>query len=271
MSIRINTAKFDAAFKRFSALSKKSCIELVTQQAKLFVRDAVSVTPPNTGKISEGKKRGEAAILGDMMGGRTTNLGGFRVLTRGFFIINDNNGVEYDEIVSLFTNKAGEIYGVEKNLYRPNASVDELMEHRKKYRSTKTGRMSGAGLRTRDVGRRKFVDRMVVGSRAVNGMLKKLYRRVGFLAGGWNATAQRLGVNLPAWIRRHGTGHGSVRINTSAFRFSIKMENNVPYADGVRGLKRRVQWALDKRAEAMMRRVDHYVLKQNARKAGFKS
>ena len=80
-----------------------------------------------------------------------------------------------DEIVSLFTAKDGRVYGVEKNLYRPNATVAEMKAHRDRFRSKTTGRMSTGGLRTRDIGRHVFIDRMVVNKAAMAALLKFLF------------------------------------------------------------------------------------------------
>jgi len=269
MSFKLDTSKFDAALRQFMRTSRKSGHQVLMDQARLFVRDAVSVTPPNTGKTAGGKQRGEAAITGDLFGGRSVNMGGFRVKTRGFFEITAK-GIVRDEIVSLFTTKSGKTYGVEKRLHRPNASPAEMLAHRAQYRSKETGKMSTAGLRTRDVGRHVFIDRMVVAPAAAKAMLRELYKRVGFLAGGWNAAAQKLKAKVPGWISKHGTRFGGVTITLSSSGMSIKMENSVSFVGSVRGFSRRVQWALNNRAKAMEKRLADYAIKQAAKKAGFR-
>jgi hypothetical protein len=58
----------DRAFRRslgaFAANSRKAGPEILRQQAKLFVRDAAKITPPNTGKWN--RKGGEAALRADI-------------------------------------------------------------------------------------------------------------------------------------------------------------------------------------------------------------
>lgn len=63
--ITFDTSEFEKALKKFAAESRKQGHQVLMGQAKLFVRDAVGVTPPNKGaKIS--KKIGEATVRGDL-------------------------------------------------------------------------------------------------------------------------------------------------------------------------------------------------------------
>lgn len=266
----LDTSRFNDSLKRFAMSSKKSAVTILKEEARLFVKNAVAATPPNSGKGAGGKKRGEAAIAGDMLGGRDVNVGGFFAKSRGFFEVMQKPGVERDEIVSFLTTKDGRVYGVEKKLYRPNAPASEMIAHRDRYRSKSTGQMSKAGLRTRNVGRHVFIDRMVVTPAAARRMLKELYRRVGYLAAGWNAAAQRLGLNLPAWIRNKGTGNGSVSMVLSGPVLSVTIVNKVKFAGRVRGLRWRIQKALNERARKMENELRHFAIKKSARAAGFR-
>jgi hypothetical protein len=264
-----DTSKFERSLKRFAFHSRKSGAEVLKNQARLLVRDAVALTPPNSGKGAGGKKRGEAAIAGDMFGGRTVNVGGFRAKARGFFEIMQKPGIERDEIVSFLTTKDGRVYGVEKRLYRPNASAGEMIAHRDQYRSKSTGQMSKAGLRTLDVGRHRFIDRMVVTPAAANRMLKELYRRVGYLAGGWNAAAKKLGLRLPNWIANKTANNGACIEVLAGNQLSITISNKVRFAGKVKGLRSRIQSALNNRARAMDRQLRDMALKGAAKRAGF--
>jgi hypothetical protein len=44
-----------------------------------------------------------------------------------------------------------------------------------------------------------------VDASALRALKRDLLKRVGELAAGWNAGAQKLGVKLPAWVARHGS------------------------------------------------------------------
>lgn len=95
---------------------------------------------------------------------------------------------------------------------------------------------------------------------------KQLLARVGKLASGWSASAQRLGVALPSWITRHGTARSSCLITLGRGGIAIAMENKVPFAGYVDGLKRRTQAAL-KYQEGAMRRQINFLLDKAVKKA----
>lgn len=92
--------------------------------------------------------------------------------------------------------------------------------------------------------------------------------RVGILASGWNAAAVALGLSLPAWISRHGTKYGRVKVKFTTTGGSITVTNAVRFAGDVRGIDRRVQWALDNQARQMDKIMDDYAVKKSAKKAG---
>jgi len=116
--------------------------------------------------------------------------------------------------------------------------------------------------RVRDNCQRYHVDQAKLAA-----LIKVLTARVGFLAAGWNASAQKLGVNLPAWIRRHGTGSGSAEIVISNRGISITLRNKVKYADNVDGYNRHVQAAVNYQTAATERRVK-FMAEKAARQAG---
>ena len=89
-----------------------------------------------------------------------------------------------------------------------------------------------------------------------NALKKTLLGRVGWLASGWNAAAQKLGVRLPAWISRHGTGAGVILVTSDGRRFRIEISNAVKYAGSVKDLDRRIQKAVTYQANAMQRQAD---------------
>ncbi len=90
---------------------------------------------------------------------------------------------------------------------------------------------------------------------------------VGILAAGWNAAAAKLGVNLPAWIKRHGTGEGSIEIVISNRGIHITMRNAVKFADNVEGYNRRIQAAVNYQTAATERRLK-FMMEKTAREAG---
>jgi hypothetical protein len=100
-------------------------------------------------------------------------------------------------------------------------------------------------------------------------LLRRLLKEVGWLAAGWNEAAKKLGVRLPAWVARHGSGRGSIGITSSGSRFRITISNEVGFVGNVKGFSRRIQSAINLQANAMKRQAEH-LLKKGIRKAGWK-
>lgn len=91
---------------------------------------------------------------------------------------------------------------------------------------------------------------------------------VGKLASGWGAAASRLGVALPAWIRRHGAG-GLVIFENNSRSIGIRARNTIPYADQV-GAARRIRHAADMQARNLERRLAE-IVRRKAAGLGFRT
>ena len=142
-------------------------------------------------------------------------------------------------------------YPVTKAKLGPNGitSIEALAARHKNSRSRASGRVLKS---TRPV---------PVASAVFRQYLKAQQARVGLLASGWNAAAAKLGVALPAWVRRHGNARGQIRITSGLGNHSITLTNSVRFARVVRDLERRVQWTLDTRADILERRTLDYLAK----------
>ncbi|WP_395734099.1 hypothetical protein [Prosthecobacter sp.] len=228
----------------------------IDTDAKGFLKDIVAITPPSMGKANkESQRRGENAIIHDLLG--TRSGGGRR--TGGVFVVMADEVVNKATIgsqnVRLFATKDGKVYGCDTRFFKPYATVDEMFAYHQSKR-LKSGRVSEAGGRTRDVGRWKFIDQMIVSASAWNRYRKWIIQRVGMLAAGFNAAAQKLGVPLPVWIKRHGTGRGAVNIQRSLGSYSITIRNSVPYGNK-NDLPRRIRFVLqsDKRKKRLAHRI----------------
>lgn len=93
-----------------------------------------------------------------------------------------------------------------------------------------------------------------------------LGKRVGWLAAGLNAAAGKLGFKLPAWVARHGNAFGIIEINFSETRFHIKIGQNVPYADNVKGYARKFDFAFQREVKSLQGMI-RAVAEKAARKA----
>lgn len=68
---------------------------------------------------------------------------------------------------------------------------------------------------------------------------KVLMAQVGWLAAGLNAAAAKLGIRLPSWIARHGAKYGKVDVSFTPLRLRVRIVQDVPFTDNVRGYARR--------------------------------
>ena len=82
-------------------------------------------------------------------------------------------------------------------------------------------------------GRFKGTHRMEIDPTALGNIKRRLVSRVGYLQSGWNAASKRLGTPTPSWIANKN-GRGSITIDRTADRYSIRAENQVPYASMVK-------------------------------------
>lgn len=205
-SVKIDPTKFQRSFKRFFQDSRREKQKVLRQQAKLFVRDVVQVTPPNR-KSNWNRKGGEQTILNDL------------------------------SHIVIPAKKGENAFTVHKRL------------------RTRNGRVSHSVI--------------PVAATHVFKLKRVLFSHVGILAAGWNAAAQKLGVKFPSWITRHGTGHSQCSIRIASDSMSIRITNAAKFAGNVRGLVRRVQWALNNRARQMDKQMKAYAVRKAARSAGF--
>lgn len=212
INIKVDDKEFRKALQNYAAGSQRSFQAVLKQQAGLFVKDVVSVTPPSQGKTSP--KLGYAAVKSDIL----------RALRE-----------QDDSMVA-----AGEQIGNPATLHR-------------KVRNKYTGRV------VRGVKQQPAM--------GVAAYIKKMLGQVGILASGWNAAAEELKVKLPPWITRHGTKRGQIELRFGKREIVIVATNAVKFAGNIKGIGRRVQWALNKRTRSLIRQVD-YANAQAARRVG---
>jgi hypothetical protein len=98
-------------------------------------------------------------------------------------------------------------------------------------------------------------------------MRKELFRRVGFLASGWLSSARVLGASVPAWVARHGSSRGIIRMHFSAPRYGIEMVCFAPANSPWQELQRRVPYALRYATNNLQRQIK-YQFEKDARVVG---
>ena len=124
-------------------------------------------------------------------------------------------------------------------------------------------------LRTGRINPRNLKKPYPVDASALRSLLRELLARVGELAAGWNAGADKLGVKLPAWVSRHGPRRSAVSIVNSFRQFRITLTNAVKYVNNVADYDRRIQSALTIQANKMRRQAE-FLLTRALKRAGWK-
>lgn len=253
VDIKIDTSRFAAAMVRFAANSKKTSEEILRHQAQLFIRDAIRITPP--GKAANGS----AVLVADL-----TRI--FRpVPDEAIHAFRATNGG--DTKTDLFGHAGVKALGEVSEKVLTLAEMHAFHQERrtKRGRVMKVNRNARTGLKKKDL---KGLDVGIVAIRDFKAYVASQKKLIGKLASGWAAAAQSLGIRLSPWISRHGTSRGAIKISTQNQTISIRMENAVPFAPDVRGLQRRVQWALNNRAKQMDKQVDNFAIRRAARASG---
>lgn len=258
VDVKIDTTEFDRAMRRFGAESKRTSVEILTQQAKLFVRDIVRITPPSTGKTSivKGKNR----LVSDIC--RIVQpLPAAKFNKPGFY--NEESFHPFNHV------GAAPIGEIMHKMLRSTAAIEKWHQSRRNNRGRvpKIHKNATTGIRKRDL---KFLDQGFTTPSLLTAYIKAQLAKIGILASGWNAAAIRLGLPLPQWITRHGTSRGQVEVITTGGSVKIRITNAVRFVGDVSGMERRVQSALNNRAKQMDKQVDDFAVKKASRAAGFK-
>jgi hypothetical protein len=245
LRVKFETKAFLKAINNFRTATRRKTGSVLKEVGKLVVRDAMSLSPPNSSKSvranSKGKvawkvhkDMGEGAIANDLLG-KNERGGIFRVRKSGTFkraeklqetLGKDMAGMQN----AIWATKDGRVFGVEHNLYQPDASISTMKAHHKKYRGA-NGRVSRAGRDDLQIGRHVFMDKMFVTKQRFNAYMKHLKRQVGKGKGGWNAAARKLKTPyIPKWIKRHGSSGGSVRVSINhPIHPTIMITNSINY------------------------------------------
>ena len=108
-----------------------------------------------------------------------------------------------------------------------------------------------------------------VDASALRALKRQLLARVGELAAGWNAGADKLGVKLPAWVARHGSKRSAAAVINTYTRIRIILTNAVKYVTNVESYDRRIQSAINIQGKKMQRRAE-FLLTRALRQAGWK-
>jgi hypothetical protein len=233
--VEINWPEFNRVFLQLNLITGKPLQEEMAGQARLLIQDTIKVTPPfHQGKgqsAREAKKAGDASVranINRLFIGRT--LRGERRITH-LFGRTDVPGLP-------FIVKTKEKYPAVEDIYR----------HHKHNARLRNARGLGFPRLELPVSRTK-----------VEALKRKQLTKVGWLASGWNASAHRFGSTVPAFVKRHGTSAGRVRVDFTQNYLRMTAINSIPYARNVGSLEQRLAFALVKRVHAMEAQIVRFI------------
>jgi len=246
--------KFDAALQRLIATSKKSAVEVMRDQARLLFGLVAKITPPGnefaSGRAAE--KQGTAAVAADIYALYGTPGDAYQaILDQGFkddadaFWALMKNGKEW-EAENLFNTATGKHF----------QAFDDGAKHKSTTIGKRKRRLHRPSLYTFQTG-------------ALKDYVEKVGDRVWWLASGWAKPLRSLAVRLPTGVGKH-QAPGDLEVKIDGRVIEIKMINQVRFAGGVRGLRRRIKSALNIRAKVLQRRWDYHIGRA-ARRSGFRT
>ena len=129
--------------------------------------------------------------------------------------------------------------------------------------TTRNGARGGHGKLKRGQKAAYYVDKS-----KYSALASKLYLRVGWAAAGFNVAAQTVGARIPSYAKGKGAPGASIlTLDTTTLRF--KFENAVGYVDALKGLRGKIQKAIEYQTDAMLRQMP-FVIKAAAKRSGFK-
>ena len=243
--IEVDVMGWRKQVNRFANRWGLSARDLMRYEMGLWASDLVRKSWPRT--YAQGRWRVENDIL------------------KIFEPINDSREVKVsDQVFLRHKTKEGVVYGVDMDLFRPNADTAMMAAHHDKYRR-KDGRVTEArgggetffGSRGGDkqIGRWKFVDKMHVEPGALRRFIRYRQGHVGRLKAGWLAMVRRFGGKAPKWVMRHsGDGTAADRMQADGNGFLIGI-NAVPYA------ARKLKGLLEASARTRERHLSHHLHK----------
>lgn len=252
--IKLNWSEWDTAFARRTATSKRSVLELATEQMRGIMRHSLLVTPPGhdgvPGGTREADAHGRAKVMGDIFDLYGTAGDAFALIKR-------------------------QDIGLAKSFWRDHQRGDEAAaaETFKRVTGQWYGPWDGGRLHKTHFTRGRTAKRrdgrkiiFVSDARALTDYVRDQQDKVMTLTAGWKKAFADLGIPLPQWIAQHNAPVDNLIVEVSDERIRIQAGNSVTYADAT-DLQRRLQFAIDAQKGAMDRQWEDYQAKLN-REAG---
>jgi hypothetical protein len=292
--ITTNEPQFSAFVKRFAEAAMISIDDAFHDQTRLLGKELIDRTPPFSGKAI--KKMTEARgfhLLDDIEDLTAKKVGERRVEkdirkviygVNGATMPHSKNPIVYKSqnatpvadwgvlqkcqgkpAVRIFATKTGEVYGVDLERFKADATMEDLKAAHEAQRG-KRGRVTTAGTRDRVVGRWRWLDVLVTKADILNQYIKKAQAGVGQAKGGWAAGFIGLGGKCATWIKRHSNAGRGINASTPG-NFSFTFVNESKWASGGDD-DRIIEKSLEGREEALKGRIEHELVKRWGEGAG---
>lgn len=251
LSVTSNSPQYRDALIDFIANFRLTIREAIRYEGRLLGERLIQFTPPRT--QAQGRKRVDRDIRKVILG--LDNMAAFDEVRAV---------VEGDEsIVRAFVRKDGTVYGVDRDLYRPNATFEDLNRFHQAHRLP-SGRVTDAGTQTRDIGRWKFLTKLVVLKDTLEDYIMSVQARVGRGKGGWAKGVLQLGGKVAQWIGVHARTSGEFQDGTEQSDPFVLFINKSEWASG--GDQDRI---MDNAIESRIRDIRNRIIR--ARKEASKS
>lgn len=221
---------------RYAETMGRTMAQTLRRAAKGIARRVIAITPPGSAGVTgaAARRQGQQRIARQM----SAVLAPVRIKGRR-------------RITVVFGRK------IKRPVFVPTREriVDVAAHYRRELRKNS----SGTGLVLRNPGRKAWVD-----VRKFEAELQRRQGGVGRLASGWAEGARVLEVPVQAWVARHGTSRGAIRVNTLTADMHITVFNrSAGLPAPLRGeMERRIVAAVGYQREAMEREIRYMGFKQ---------
>jgi hypothetical protein len=236
----VRSSAHEAALQRVLMTSKRAAVEVLKGEARILFKNVAAYTPPahagTTGRAAE--THAKAKVAADIRSLYGTPGEAYDLLP------------QHDGQADAFWGyyKRGEIREASDLLRAATGSIlapfDAGVHHKRNFRR-----------RARNF--RFFVS----DPEELTLYVQMEQENIWWLASGWQDALTALGVKgLPYGTAKHNAP-GRLKVDITTGSIEITMTNEVAYARQIKDIQRRIQWAMQLRADRMQRNWDNYLTK----------
>lgn len=256
LSVKVETARLNAAFSQLAIATGKSFGSIVLQNSRLIAWNLAHNSQPYGMTLAE-KKTGEAAVARDIGNVFKSAAAIFELLkaedeklAKSWYALVKQGG--YGQAEKLLREKS-KITDRNAPIFAP---LDPRFHDNARGRGGRVNRHRAA--------------QIVPDGKSIKSYIKEVQQRVGFGKAGWITAGNQIGrvTRVPGWITRHGgRAPGSAIDNTKGIDPHVTLINGVSYIGSILP-PHEIASALNMQREKMLSHIEH-VIAAEAEKAGF--